>query len=212
MSKSEKSIINTLRDEYYNILPSLEAANTQINLEISCLLKVIICDLKPHQRIRVITRIKECESAINALRRRKESRTFESNGDYSLKTLPDLVGARILYFSNDIRTEIDTKLKNHFKGWAENPIKIKVSENNSIDIMKYYGKFDKYEFNSEYQIVPMLISSFWDIEHALLYKPHPNHKSIKNSVFMKVKYNKVIKSLYEFEAEFNTELEENSSR
>lgn len=195
MKNSDAEIICKLRQEYYALLPDTEALNKKLELEIQCILKELIVNLKPYQRIEVVSRIKECESAIRALERRQEGALFHENNEYSLTSLHDLVGVRILYFPCELKDEIRKLLKKRFGAWNYDPIKYADNE----EIEKFYGKIDGYNLYAEYQIVPMLIGAFWDVEHSLYYKPHPMYKGVKKCEFVKDVYGEVIKALHEFE-------------
>ena len=51
-------------------------------------LKDIAYALKKHQRIEIESRVKECNSAINALKRRQQSRSFDDTRSY---IQPDII-------------------------------------------------------------------------------------------------------------------------
>lgn len=203
MKNSGYKVFCKLRQEYYDLLLKMEALNKKLKLEILCALKELIVGLKPYQRIDVVSRIKECESAIRALQRRRdnEGNVFDENNNCSLTGLHDLVGARIFYFPLELKDEIKKLLNKKFKFWEYDPIKI-----GNEEIPKFYGKIGGHELDAEYQIVPMLVGAFWDIEHSLYYKPHPQYKNIKDSLFLKDSYNNAIKALYEFEKKFEDEI------
>jgi hypothetical protein len=68
---------------------------------------------------------------------------------------------------------------------------------------KYYGYVDKrIRITAEYQIVPMLIGLFWEVEHSALYKPSPDLQGISSSLEMQRKKREVLRALQEFEDEF----------
>lgn len=59
-----------LRQEYFDLLPELAKVQQLMDAKIRWYLKDITYSLKKHQRIEIESRIKDCNSAINALKRR----------------------------------------------------------------------------------------------------------------------------------------------
>jgi ppGpp synthetase/RelA/SpoT-type nucleotidyltranferase len=66
--------------------------------------------------IEVRARVKQCESALDSLRRRQEGTIFDQNrpSAYSLTNLKDLAAVRVLAFPHSRVTEIDSVLRLKF--------------------------------------------------------------------------------------------------
>jgi hypothetical protein len=75
---------------------------------------------------------------------------------------------------------------------------------------KYSGKCPdtSSRIQAEYQVVPMLIGLFWEVEHSAIYKPAPALKGKAESEPMKNLNAGVIDALSRFEAEFERFVEE----
>ncbi len=72
----ERTIEDRLREEYFVLLPEIRRVVEQLETEIRYSLLPLLQELHSYERIAVSSRIKECESAVNALRRRQEGRFF----------------------------------------------------------------------------------------------------------------------------------------
>jgi hypothetical protein len=83
--------------------------------------------------------------------------------------LPDLAGVRVLVFPNYRLIEVDEALRPHFSGWTSKPVK---DDGGSPQAPKYYGYLERISrrVRAEYQIVPMLLGLFWEVEHSSMYK------------------------------------------
>ncbi len=70
----------------------------QLEAEVRFRLVPILRSLDPHERFEIQSRVKECESAINALRMRQRGSLFEDDHPekYSITQLRDLAGIRVL--------------------------------------------------------------------------------------------------------------------
>ena len=138
-------------------------------------------ELARYERLEVTSRIKECDSALDALRRRQEGATFDPDqpDTYSLLTLRDLAGVRVLVFPPRRVAEIDTVLREQFSSWTYAPVR----NRNEVLAHKYYGHCagasDKVQ--GEYQVVSMLTGLFWQVEHDAIYKPSPDLRGIARS-------------------------------
>jgi len=171
--------------------------------EVRYYLLPISCQLDKYERIMVKSRIKECDSALDALRRRQEGKTFDRDRPelYTLLDLNDLAGVRILAFPMRRLSEINQILLHQFSSWQDDPVK----ENGTDETLawKYFGlcpASDKVK--GELQIVPMLTGLFWEIEHAAMYKPTPELKGIVREEEMKNRRGEVYKAIKAFEEEF----------
>jgi hypothetical protein len=191
----ERPIMNLLREEYFDLLPDIRRVVWQLETEIRYLTLPILHSLKRHEQLVVKSRVKECESAVKTLRL-QEGRFFdpEKPGGYSLLDLPDLAGTRVLVFPNSKLVEVDTALRSRFHGWTYKPVK---DDLGAVLAPKYYGFCDEVssKIRGEYQIVPMLIGLFWDVEHSAMYKS----RSAANSDEMKGYRTNVYSSLVRFE-------------
>src|SRR2546425_12180509 len=95
-----RSVEDRLRAEYVSLLPAMRRTLTQIETEVSYALLPVTLEVHRYERILVKARLKECESAVDSLRRRQEGGRFDTDkrNTYSLASLPDLVGVRVLTF------------------------------------------------------------------------------------------------------------------
>jgi ppGpp synthetase/RelA/SpoT-type nucleotidyltranferase len=136
-------------------------------------------------QIAVKARIKECNSAVDSLRRRQETQIFdlERVQTYTLRDLKDLAGVRVLAFPRARRTELHEVLRNEFPRWHRDPFRSDPQETLGY---KYSGLLDKVSnrVRGEFQIVSMLVGLFWDVEHSALYKPTPELRGVARSLAM----------------------------
>jgi hypothetical protein len=170
--------------------------------------------LKSHENLVVRARVKDCTSAINKLRQynpidplaiRNPGAVFDRDHPeiYTLLTLRDLVGIRVLAFPSGIAREADKLLRQEFPDWESDPIK---DANGERLAFKYNGKYSESEvLQCEYQVVSTLIGLFWDVEHAAIYKQSPNPKGL--GFVMQEQTSAVNKALREFEDEFERRLQ-----
>lgn len=200
-----------LRQEYFDLLPELIKIQKLIEAKIKWYLKDTIYNLyKKHQQIEIESRVKDCDSAIETLRRRqKQTHRFDENksDSYTLTALTDLVGLRILVFPPSLIQPVSKVITSKFNAWKPDHTKIdkKVGKKNKkITICKKYRGIvnRKLDIKCEIQIISMLIGAFWDIEHFVLYKPDPTYKGIKEDLTMRRLNNDVLIKLDEFEATF----------
>jgi hypothetical protein len=198
---ADRTIEDLLREEYFDLLPDIRRVVQELEAEIRYYTLSTSRSLKSPERLEVTSRIKECESALDALRRHQESRAFDTDRPelYTLSALPDLAGVRILAFPRGRLSEIDQALREHFPSWKSDPVR---DEN---DLMfSYYGycaeASDKVQ--GEYQIVSMLTGLFWQVEHSAIYKPDPKLKGIAQSLEMRKRTAEVYGALQRFEQEF----------
>jgi ppGpp synthetase/RelA/SpoT-type nucleotidyltranferase len=89
-----------LRSEYVSLMPAMRRTLLAVETDVRHLLLQPILGLQQHEHITVRSRVKECESAIDALRRRQPYGLFDPDRStaYSLTDLPDMVGVRVLTF------------------------------------------------------------------------------------------------------------------
>jgi len=96
----ERTIEDRLREEYFELLPDIRRVAEHLEAEVKYYLLPISRQLDMFERLVVTSRIKECESALEALRRRQEGATFDRDRPelYTLSSLNDLAGVRVLAF------------------------------------------------------------------------------------------------------------------
>lgn len=206
----EREIVNNLRDEYFKLLPDIRKILEEMEARISYALISIKKSLKNHEQIEIQSRVKDCESAIGALIRREEGRKSlpKQLKQYSLLRLKDLAGVRVLVFPRRLMKEADEQISKFFPDWNFDPIyRGKPSE--EILANKYFGYIDpKKKVYGEYQIMPMLIGLFWQIEHAVLYKPSTSLKGIERDFGISEKKEDIFEAFDEFEKVFETIIDE----
>ncbi len=199
-----RTVEDQLREEYFELLPHARHAAAELEAEVRYLLVPIMRRLESHERIVIKSRIKECESAIGALRRRPEFCDF-SSPDFvpsSLKSLNDLAGVRILAFPRHRVLEIDNVLSQRFCDWVADPVPPAPGTATSL-ALKYHGYCSGHcRVRTEIQVMSMLIGMFWEVEHAALYKPGQRLRGIEMSLKMQDRNADVIRALTAFEAQF----------
>ena len=198
----DRTIEDRLREEYFDLLPDIRRVTDELEAEIKYHTLSISRTLDRHKRLHVTSRIKECGSALDALRRRQEGATFDSDqpGLYTLSALRDLAGVRILAFPRRRLAEIDQVLREQFPSWKFDPVR----DENDVLAYKYYGYCAEAsnKVQGEYQIVSMLTGLFWEVEHSAIYKPTPSLKGIARSLEMQQRTRDVLRALRSFEEEF----------
>jgi len=198
---SARMIEDLLREEYFSLLPEIRKVVWQLEAEIRFHTLQILHSLDHYEQLIVKSRIKECESAIKSLQRRQEGRVFNPDRpqDYSLLNLPDLAGVRALVFPRGRLVDVDRCLKKVFAAWEDNPVP---DETGAALAFKYTGycRGVSDKVHGEYQVVPMLVGLFWEVEHSAMYKPDPSLKGIGTSTEMKKLKGNVEDALMRFEA------------
>ncbi len=215
----ERSIEDRLREEYFELLPAMTRVAQSFTTEIECLLRLFRNGLAPYESVVVKTRIKDCRSAIDKLRRQvnpKDPTEKRNPGDifdpdrpekYSLLLLRDLVGVRILVFPPKRAAQVDRALRSKFRSWESDPI----LDRGEQLAFKYNGRRlnDGVRIPCEYQIVSALIGMFWEVEHSALYKQAPTLKGIEP--VMQDQKQAVYEALLAFESEFDRQIEQSDS-
>jgi hypothetical protein len=214
----ERTIPDRLREEYFDLLPEISLVAEELKARIQFYTLEIAQDLDKHEDLIVKTRIKECESAILALEKDVVAADLSGEGSgqpdrlgtfnpdtpeaYSLTTLRDLAGVRVLAFPPRRLKEIDNELRKHFHDWTSKPFK-DIGEQIAF---KYYGLCPKSSsrVQGEYQIVSMLTGLFWEVEHTAIYKQTPSLKGL--APVMKDQTSAVNRALKEFEDEFERQV------
>jgi ppGpp synthetase/RelA/SpoT-type nucleotidyltranferase len=185
-----------LREQYFYLLPDIRRVAWQLEAEIRYHTLPILHSLKPHEQLGIKSRVKDCESAIKTLRDQQEGRTFdiESPKGYSLLDLPDLAGVRVLVFPNSVLVDADKALRSRFQDWTSKPVR---DDRGAVLARKYFGLCNEVsiEIRGEYQVVPMLLGLFWEVEHSAMYK----FKEVAESPQMKQQRADVERALSSFE-------------
>ena len=193
-----------LRAEYFGLVASMQRTLTALETEVNYLLLPSRLKLDPYARILVRGRVKDCESAVDSLRRRQEGGTFDASqpGKYSMTALPDLVGVRILTFPQACFEQASEIVTNRIPEWTSDHIPAEEPSAPPI-ALKFHGFWHRDDrFRSEIQIVSLLIGLFWEVEHSAIYKPAPNLRGVSKSLAMKSRTAAVLASLRAFEQEF----------
>jgi hypothetical protein len=193
-----------LREEYSRLLSQIRRVTEYLEAEIKYHLLPIMLQTDEYDRIAVTSRVKDCESALDALRRRQEAGTFDRGRSvaYTLTALPDLAGVRALAFPSERWAEIEKRLCKRFPSWEADPIP-GLTEGERPLAPKYDGYCEaSSEVRAEIQIVPMLIGMFREVEHAAIYKPGLRLKGVSKSQEMKRRTLDVYRALENFEREF----------
>jgi len=196
-----------LRAEYVALLPSMQRTLTQVETEVRYALLPLTLPLDRYERVLVRGRIKESESAVDSLRRRQEGGTFvpETPGRYSLTSLPDLVGIRVLTFPHRHFENVRRLLSPMTDAWTADHLG--AAPNGSPVALKYSGIRNPTDaVRVEIQIVSLLVGLFWDVEHAAIYKPSPSLRGVEKSSAMQSKTAAVLSVLRDFEEEFDRQI------
>ncbi len=197
---SERTPEDLLREEYFDILPDVRRVLDELEAKVRYCLLPVSNKLKKYERLVVTSRIKDCESALGALRRRIEGATFDPACLYTLTKLKDLAGVRVLAFPQSRRNEANSALRLHFQSWTADPVR---AENGDLLAFKYHGFCDaSSNVQGELQVAPLLTGLFWQVEHSTIYKPSPALKGVGKSPEMKARKDIVMQALAAFEDEF----------
>jgi hypothetical protein len=203
---SERTVEDRLREEYFALLPESRRLLEELEAEVRHCLLPLSSSLDRYEKIEVNSRVKDCESALGALRRRQEFATFDPDraDSYTLTSLNDLAGVRVLAFPRSRWREANDTLRHYalFSSWTSDPIP---SDEGSTEPLafKYHGFCSRNtKLRAELQVVPMLTGLFWEVEHAAIYKPSPQLKGVLASLEMQRPIREVYRALGIFEAEF----------
>ncbi len=200
----DRTVEDRLREEYFDLLHDIRRVAEHLETEVKYCLLPISRTLDKYEQLLVTSRVKGCESALDALRRRQEGATFDRDqpGLYTLTDLKDLAGVRVLAFPQSRLNEINQQLRSRFSPWEED----RVPSYDDIDeplAYKYYGYCEaSQKVRGELQIVSALTGLFWEVEHSAIYKPTPRLKGVAGSLDMQVRTKEVLIALRAFEDEF----------
>ncbi len=201
-----RTIEDQLREQYVTLLHDMTRVADHIKTHIEYFILPITRHLKPHESLIVKARVKDCNSAIDKLRRGNPGGVFDRNHPeiYSLLSLRDLVGVRVMAFPSGRAMEVDRLLRLEFPDWIADPIR---DETGMQLAFKYNGQYTKSSevLQCEYQIVSTLIGLFWDVEHTAIYKQAPNLKGL--APVMREQTSAVYDALKAFEDEFERQIQ-----
>ncbi|MCG8553798.1 MAG: hypothetical protein MJD61_00695 [Proteobacteria bacterium] len=210
---SARTVEDRLREQYADILPDVRRALTELEARVRYAIMPIALELKArYEQLVIRRRIKDCESAVAALRRRQEGKLFdpESSDDYSLVSLRDLAGLRVLVFPSGRIESVTSALSRVFPDWSEDHVR---GEAENVIAHKFFGHCQGNDkIICEYQVVPMLVGLFWEVEHAAIYKPDQRLVGVTREPKMREKTQAVLAALTEFEVEFTALVEEAGAR
>jgi ppGpp synthetase/RelA/SpoT-type nucleotidyltranferase len=195
-----RTIEDRLREEYSALLPDIRRVTEQLEVAVRYCVLPILRKLNKYEHLVVKSRIKECESAVGALRRRQEGATFDPDRPPTLIGLKDLAGVRVLAFPRRRVTEADQKLRNQCESWHADQVR---GPDDQPLAFQYYGYCEaSTEVRGEIQIMSMLIGLFWEVEHSAFYKLDPQLKGAARFWKMEQRRSEVYSALRAFEEEF----------
>ncbi len=201
----ERSVEDRLREEYFDLLPETRRVLEHLEAEIRYRLLPISRKLDKFERLDVSSRLKECESAVESLRRRQQGAIFYPDPvrPYTLTSLKDLAGVRVLAFPRGRMNDVDEVLRSTevFRRWAADPVR---GDRGGTLAFKYSGYCSDASdrIMAEYQIVSVMTGLFWNVEHSAIYKPSPQLKGVARSLAMQERSRDVLEALIAFEEEF----------
>jgi hypothetical protein len=204
-----RTVEDRLREEYFRLLPEVTAALVELEALARFAIMPVALSLKQrHERLVLRSRVKDCESAIGALLRREEGKVFDGTTPekYRLDSLPDLAGVRVLVFPSAPIEGVREAMRSAFPSWT--PDHVSDQKAASVLAWKYRGFCPgNARVRCEYQVVPMLIGLFWDVEHAAIYKPDRKLVGVTREPLMQERTHAVYAALKEFEEEFAKQIQ-----
>ncbi|HCE5426388.1 TPA: hypothetical protein NHH99_001086 [Legionella pneumophila] len=172
------NIEDKLKIEYVDLEDKLYQLMKKVEFRYTNILEELLFNEEKYKKIEICSRVKTCLSSIASLRRRQEGGEFDDNIKYSILDLKDVIGVRIAVFPHDLLKIIDEKVKNNIGNNLT-----KEDHDDEFKIFKYYYNEDN--ISVEIQVVPILISKFWDVEHSVYYKPDFRVAHVSASLVMK---------------------------
>lgn len=87
----ERTVEDRLREEYFDLLPEIQRVLDHLEAEVKYRLLPVRRKLDKFERVAVSSRTKDCQSAVESLRRRQQGAIFypDSVQPYSLANLKD---------------------------------------------------------------------------------------------------------------------------
>lgn len=166
-----------LLDEYYKKYPIYEKIISIAKAKIEHQLIDLKAKKKPWERIEVLSRVKDFESAYEKLRRKSEGNFIKPSASFD--EIVDMAALKIRVFPNNLLKPVEECIKKLFPGSKTDH----KPERSGEDEKDYYDNVmqlqfltpleKKYEIKNsfEIQIVPFMLDAFMDIEHDIVYKP-----------------------------------------
>lgn len=211
---TKRTVEDRLREEYFLLSSEIRRVLHQLQTDVAYLLLPVTLELKHHERIHVEARAKECDSAINALRRREEARQFDEDAParYTLTNIPDLAALRVLVFPKSRLEDVHTTVRAKYAEWTSDPVNTGTPPR--FRAWKYHGFCStSSRVRAELQIVPMLTGLFWQIEHDAFYKPRePLLRGAANKPVIRERIERVYNAFDELEDVLERELLRNAER
>ena len=120
---TERTVEDRLREEYFGLLPEMRRVAWQLEAEVRHCIMPMWVKLDQYERLDTTSRIKDCESAVDKLRRHQETRAFDRGhpDQYTLLDLKDLVGIRIHVFPGSRIEEVRLALCERYPSWTAEP-------------------------------------------------------------------------------------------
>lgn len=200
-----RTVEDRLRAEYFELVPDMERTLVALDADVRHHLLPVMIALNRYEQVRITARLKECQSAVDSLRRRQQARVFdpERATAYSLVSLRDLVAVRVLVFPSYRRKQVHQALLPLLSDWTSDPVP-GVAPGEAPVALKYHGRCHSAStmLTAELQIVSSLIGSFWEVEHSALYKTSPDLQGAVRSPSMSARQAAVLSALRDFENEF----------
>lgn len=203
--ETQRDIEVRLLSEYFIKRPIYEKIIAVASAIIEHALIQLRLEKKPWERIEVVARLKDFNSALNKLRERKEGNILEPSASFNI--LNDMAGLKIKVFPNDYLRRVEDIIISLFPSAEADhePTNIDSDYGNVIRL-KYFVTLDTaYKINTKFeiQIVPFILDAFMDIEHDIIYKPDPRLPKKQLSSLMKDQTAIVIPSLRVWSKEFS---------
>jgi ppGpp synthetase/RelA/SpoT-type nucleotidyltranferase len=200
-----RTVEDRLRAEYFELIPDMQRTLVALEADVRHHLLPVMIALNRYEQVRIAARLKECESAVDSLRRRQKARVFdpENLGAYSLSSLRDLVAVRVLVFPSYRREQVHKALLPMLSEWTSDPVP-GIEPGDVPVALKYHGRCSSASttLTAELQIVSSLIGSYWEVEHSALYKTSNDLQGVLLSPRMKARQRAVLSALRDFETEF----------
>jgi hypothetical protein len=199
-----RTIEDCLREEYFRLLPDIRRVVEHLEAKVKYLVLPIRRKLDKYEQVVITSRVKDCDTAVDSLRRNQEGAIFdpEQPTRYTLASLGDLAGVRVLAFPSGRLAEVDDEIGKRFDSWEADPISLGEAELPLVPRYRGYCCEASGSVRGEIQIVPMLIGLFWEVEHSATYKPSPELKRVATDPEMRRCASEVYKALRAFEQQF----------
>ena len=203
--QTQSNIEARLLSEYFQNRPIYEKIVAVASAEIEHKLINLRLRKKPWERIEVVPRVKDFNSAVNKLRSHREGNILEPSA--SLDMLNDMAGLKIKVFPNAYLGDVENIIKEVFPDAEADhePKQIDNDYGNVIRLKYFVTLHSEYEINTnfEIQIVPFILDAFMDLEHDIIYKPDPLLPKKQLSSLMKDHTRIVIPVLSNWSKEFS---------